>query len=142
MAMSDINNFITDLLDEMIAIGARSLIITPSEAPAISFDNPAVAGRVTSFLMQQVEKDELFEDLEALGLSVTAPYFFDYHSYKVNKSVFVKVIARQSGDFVEVAFNRMAPSGILQWEIDKQNPLPESKFLMAHTEPNKWAITP
>lgn len=62
--MEVINNFITDLLDEMLAAGATNLVILPGSKPSIMVSGVfrAVPG------YGQIDTEELMADLEALGL--------------------------------------------------------------------------
>lgn len=64
--MGTINNFITDLLDEMIASGATNLAILSGSKPSLMING--VFQVVPGY--DQVDKAELLSDLEALDINV------------------------------------------------------------------------
>lgn len=64
--MGTVNNFITDLIDEMEAQKASDLILVGGRLPSYVIQKEGI--EITSY--GSIPADEIFEDMEALGLSV------------------------------------------------------------------------
>lgn len=64
--MESVNNFVTDLLDAMLAQGASNMLIISGSKPSLMANGVfrAVPG------YDQIDREELVADLEALGISV------------------------------------------------------------------------
>jgi hypothetical protein len=64
--METTNNFITDLLDDMLLVGATTLLFIPGSKPSMQVGGVfrAVPG------YEQISGDELLFDLESLGIIV------------------------------------------------------------------------
>lgn len=126
--MNGMNNFITDLLDEMIINDARSLEISPVEAFPISFIFEGDEKHAVH-VENDMSDEELLDDLAALGLSSIESYFYDYESESAGEKLSVKCSIRKTGDFVTVKFYRAEFSMIAQTAIQKVNPIQVDKVM-------------
>jgi hypothetical protein len=82
--MSEVNNFITDLLDEFPLRYATDVFINVDRIPMFA----AGTSYGQSNHKTKVERDELIADLDALGITTDEPYFLEYSTTDGDKLVF------------------------------------------------------
>lgn len=126
--MTGLNNFITDLLDEMILNDARFLEITPSSDFPIAFifesdQRHAVHAEI------RISEEELLEDLAALGFDTPDSYFYDYESGTEKLSV--KCSIHKASGPLTVYFFRSDFAPLAQKAIDQCNPVREDMVMNA-----------
>lgn len=130
--MTGLNNFVTDLLDQMISTGAGSLELQPHGNLPIAFvydtdtKHAVHIGRYT-------DETELLEDLEALGFSTDAgyeAYFYDYKSEAEQETISLKCNINKIDGSVKVSFSRSSGSSIIVGKaLEKTNPVKVNKVM-------------
>lgn len=129
--MSDVNNFITDLLDQMPERYATDVYINVDQVPV--YGAGSTYGKNTygrSDHNSKVDRDELVEDLAALGITKHAvEYFMAYTTSSGIKLVFKVFTVLSSGKVVSGRFVLIEdPSYALQDTLEKTSPILESVY--------------
>lgn len=124
--MSEINNFITDLLDEMVLLGHKELFLNSDQEPKYADEYGSYVD-AHSF-SELVEEEELIEDMQALGF-VSNTAFYYLHLTEANEEIILAAAFRTDMDTAIVNFRKMEdPSPLLQGMLAKATPLPAEEY--------------
>lgn len=124
--MSNVNNFITDLLDQFPERYATKLFLIMDQIPYYAADENY--GR--SDYPEKVDMYELIEDLAALGIIKHAVEYFMRYTTSDGIEIFFKVVTiLSSGKLVAAHFNLIKdPSHALKASLETTNPILESQY--------------
>lgn len=121
--MGEVNNFITDLLDEFPLRYAEKLSLAVDRHPIYEAN-----GKFGMSNAEKTDKDELREDLAALGVKLDDQYFLK-HEAETGETLILRfspVIVE--GDLKGVIVKLINPSIDLQDALNVFNPISKSAF--------------
>lgn len=137
--MTGVNNFITDLLDEFPGRQASTLFINVAAVPVFASGShnvavrPAFAPDPSYGLSNQktpVDRLELIEDMEALGIITDEPCFFGYMTACNRNLVFRVVTVTADGRVMGTRITLIDRVTLeLKDALEEANPLGESVFV-------------
>lgn len=124
--MSNINNFITDMLDQFPERYATKLFIIPDQVPYYGAEGSY--GR--SDYSEKVDRGELIEDLAALGITKHAvEYFLSYTTGDGIELVFKVLTILSERKLAGAQFHLIkSPSYALKDSLESTNPILESAY--------------
>lgn len=122
--MGEVNNFITDLLDEFPLRYAEKLSLAVGRSPIYE-----ASGRFSMSSMEKTDKDELQEDLAALGIQLNGQYFLQYETATGETMVFRFSPVITDDDFKGMIIKLINnPSVELTLALQKTNPIGRFHF--------------
>lgn len=122
--MGEVNNFITDLLDEFPLRYAEKLSLAVDRHPIYE-----AAGRLGMSNAEKTDKDELREDLAALGIKLDCQYFLKYETETGETLIFRFSPVITDEDFKGVIIKLLNnPSIDLEDALRETNPISQPDY--------------
>ena len=132
---NEVNNFITDLLDQVPRFDAVTLHLNVGRKPTLfSFENWNTS---LNYDGEQLTVEEIIEDSEALGLIGSEKYFMQYTTAKGESFVFRVITVICEGKIASKQFSVVEePSFGLRQALSIVNPVMEAALMPSYSVVN------